>query len=51
MSDKLNISNRISGEETHIAFEGVIDEDANFTKIKSLKLNKLVFDFNNVVIK
>ncbi len=50
MSNKLNISNRISGDEAHVAFEGVIDEDANFDKIKALKLNKFVFDFNNIVM-
>lgn len=50
MSEKLNISNRITGDEAHIAFDGVIDEDANFDKIKSLNLKKFIFDFNNVIM-
>lgn len=50
MSEKLNISNRITGDEAHVALEGVIDEDANFDKIKSLGLKKYIFDFNNVVM-
>lgn len=48
MSEKLLINNRITGDEAHISLEGVIDEDANFDKIKSLKMNQFIFDFNNV---
>ncbi len=48
MSDKLNITNRITGDEAHVSLVGVIDEDANFDKIKALKMNQFVFDFNNV---
>lgn len=45
---KLNISNRITGDEAFIVLEGTIDEDANFDKISSLALKKYVFDFNKV---
>lgn len=48
MSEKLTITNRITGDEAHISLVGVIDEDANFEKIKSLKMNQMIFDFNNV---
>ncbi|MBY0415383.1 MAG: hypothetical protein K2Q18_14520 [Bdellovibrionales bacterium] len=48
MSEKLSIANRITGDEAHISLVGVIDEDANFDKIKSLKMSQFVFDFNNV---
>lgn len=48
MSDKLSITNRITGDEAHVSLVGVIDEDANFDKIKSLKMNQFIFDFNNV---
>lgn len=48
MSEKLSIATRITGNEAHVAFEGVIDEDANFDKIKSLGMSQFVFDFNNV---
>lgn len=48
MSDKLLINNIMTGDNAHISLEGVIDEDANFDKIKSLKMNKFVFDFSNV---
>lgn len=50
MSEKLLINNRITGDEAHISLEGIIDEDANFDKIKSLKMNQFVFDFNNVTM-
>lgn len=50
MSEKLLINNRITGDEAHVSFEGIIDEDANFDKIKSLKMNQFVFDFNNVTM-
>lgn len=48
MSEKLTITNRITGDEAHVSLVGVIDEDANFDKIKSLKMNQFIFDFNNV---
>ena len=50
MSEKLSIATRITGSEAYAAFEGVIDEDANFDKIKSLGMNQFVFDFNNVTM-
>lgn len=50
MTEKLNISTRISGDEVYITLDGTIDEDANFDKIKSLALKKYIFDFNNVVM-
>ena len=50
MSDKLVFKNIMTGDDAHISLEGVIDEDANFDKIKSLKMNKFVFDFNNVTM-
>ena len=50
MSDKLLINTIITGDDAHIALEGVIDEDANFDKIKSLKMNKFIFDFDNVTM-
>ena len=50
MVEKLIINSRITGDEAHIALEGIIDEDANFDKIKSLPLDKFIFDFNNVVL-
>lgn len=50
MSEKLSIANRISGDEAYISLEGVIDEDANFDKIKALSLKNYIFDFNNVVM-
>lgn len=48
MATKLNINNRINGDEAFITLEGNIDEDANFDKIKGLSLKKYTFDFNNV---
>lgn len=50
MSEKLTITTRITGVEAHVALEGIIDEDANFDKIKSLGMNKFIFDFNNVAM-
>lgn len=50
MSDKLTIATRITGDEAYVSMEGVIDEDANFEKIKSLQMNKFVFDFNNITM-
>lgn len=50
MSEKLTITNRITGDEAYISLVGLIDEDANFDKIKSLKMNQFVFDFNNVTM-
>lgn len=48
MTEKLKIQTRITGDEVYILLEGIIDEDANFDKIKSLKMNQLIFDFNNI---
>jgi hypothetical protein len=48
MSEKLSINSRITGDEVHVELIGVIDEDSIFDKIKSLKMNKFVFDFNQV---
>ncbi len=48
MSEKLSITNRITGDEAHISLVGVIDEDANFDKIKALKMGHYIFDFNSV---
>ena len=50
MNDKLLINTIITGDDAQIALEGVIDEDANFDKIKSLKMNKFVFDFDKVTL-
>ena len=50
MNDKLLINTIISGDDAHISLEGVIDEDTNFDKIKSLKMDKFIFDFNNVTM-
>lgn len=50
MSEKLLIMTRITGDEAYVSFEGVIDEDANFEKIKSLKMSQFIFDFNNVTM-
>lgn len=48
MSEKLTITTRITDVTANVALEGVIDEDANFDKIKSLGMNQFIFDFNNV---
>lgn len=48
MSQKLLINNRIIGDEVHVELAGVVDEDSNFDKIKNLKMNKFVFDFEKV---
>ncbi len=48
MSDKLSINTRITGEEAHVELIGVIDEDSTFDKVKNLKMNKFIFDFNKV---
>lgn len=48
MSEKLTIKNQISGDQAVIEFEGIIDEDALFDKIKSLNLKSYVFDFEKV---
>ncbi|RPJ75645.1 MAG: hypothetical protein EHM20_08610 [Alphaproteobacteria bacterium] len=48
MSQKLLISSRITGDEVHVEFSGVIDEDAVFDKIQNLKMAKCFFDFGKV---
>lgn len=48
MNQKLIINTRITGDEVFVEIEGVIDEDSDFEKIKSLKMNKFIFDFNKV---
>lgn len=50
MSEKLLITSRIIDVEVHVNLEGIIDEDANFDKIKDLGMNQFVFDFNNVTM-
>ena len=50
MIDKLMINTIITGDDAHVSLEGVIDEDASFDKIKSLKMKKFIFDFNNITM-
>ncbi len=50
MNDKLLINTIITGDDAQVTLEGVIDEDANFDKIKSLKMNNFIFDFDNVTM-
>ena len=38
MNQKLIINSKIIGEEVYVSIEGVIDEDADFEKIKSLHM-------------
>jgi hypothetical protein len=48
MSNKLNITTNILTDHIEAYFDGVIDEDANFEKIKSLGLKKYIFDFEKI---
>ena len=48
MSSKLEIANRISGDVAYISLDGIIDEDAQFEKIKNLKMKKYSFDFEKI---
>ena len=50
MSEKLTITNRITGDEAHVSLIGIIDEDANFDKVKSLKMSSMIFDFTNITM-
>jgi len=48
MIQKLSINTRITGDEVYIELIGMIDEDSIFDKIKNLKMNKYIFDFNKI---
>lgn len=48
MSDKLDVGINIVGDQTTVQLTGVIDEDADFSKINKLESPKIVFDFQKV---
>jgi len=48
VSDKLDVGINIVGDQTTVQLTGVIDEDADFSKIKNLESTKIVFDFQKV---
>lgn len=48
MSNKLTVTTNVLTDHLEAHFEGIIDEDANFDKIKSLGLKKYIFDFEKV---
>lgn len=50
MNQKLIINSKIIGEEIYVSIEGIIDEDADFEKIKSLHMKKFIFDFNKLTM-
>lgn len=48
MSDKLHIDIEVQESQVVCAFKGVIDEDADFTKLSEVKGDNCVFDFDEV---
>jgi anti-anti-sigma regulatory factor len=48
VSEKLQILTEISGNTVKVTFQGTIDEDADFEKLKSLSLEEYIFDFEKV---
>lgn len=50
MSSKLDLTMNIVGNQTSVQLSGVIDEDAEFGKIKNISTAEVVFDFQKVTL-
>lgn len=48
MSNQLAIQINIQNDTAAITFDGVINEDSNFEKIRNLKLKKYIFNFDKI---
>lgn len=48
MANQLSINIQIKGDNAFISLSGVINEDAEFTKMQNLNLRQYVFDFEKI---
>ncbi|GAB4010665.1 MAG: hypothetical protein Fur0010_03800 [Bdellovibrio sp.] len=50
MSDKLQQTMNIVGDQTNIQLSGIVDEDADFSKLKGIGTKEVVFDFQKITM-